>query len=81
MNAAPGSSGARLAAWLQPEPRLDPNRCELKPLQEPVRFGWPNQLSVICRDQYGDIVYVPDLKVCHTIINYTQKYICIKSNL
>lgn len=63
VNAAPGSSGARLAAWLQPEPRLDPNKCELKPIQEPVRYGWPTQLSIICRDQYGDAVYIPDLKV------------------
>lgn len=26
ISGAPGSSGARLAAWLQPEPRLDPNK-------------------------------------------------------
>lgn len=60
---APGSSGARLAAWLQPEPRLDPNRCELKAILEPVRYGWPTQLVVVTRDQYGDNVFVPDLKI------------------
>lgn len=63
VNAVPSSSGARLAAWLQPEPRLDSNKCELKPLEEPIRYGWPTQLSVITRDQYGDVVYVPNLKV------------------
>lgn len=60
---APGSSGARLAAWLQPEPRLDPNRCQLKPISEPVRYGWPTHLRVVTRDQYGDNVFVPDLKI------------------
>lgn len=30
ISGAPGSSGARLAAWLQPEPRLDPNKYEKK---------------------------------------------------
>lgn len=63
VSAAPGSSGARLGAWLQPEPRLDPNRCELKTGQEPFRFGWPNKLQVITRDQYGDTVYIPNLKI------------------
>lgn len=48
---------------MQPEPRLDPNKCELKPISEPVRYGWPTQLTVVTRDQYGDAVYVPNLKV------------------
>lgn len=63
VGAVPGSSGERLACWLQPDSRLDPNKCELKAISEPVRFGWPTQLTVITRDQYGDIVYVPNLKV------------------
>lgn len=63
VNAAPCSSGARLAAWLQPESRLDPSKCELLPLQEPITYGWPTQLAIITRDQYGDSVYVPNLKV------------------
>lgn len=63
VNAAPGSSGARLAAWLQPEPRLDLNQCELKTTQDQLRCGWPAQLTIITRDQYGEIVYIPDLKV------------------
>lgn len=63
VDAVPGSSGARLAAWLQPESRLDPNKCELEEIEEPVRFGWPTDLTVITRDQYGDAVYVPNLKI------------------
>lgn len=63
VGAVPGSSGERLACWLQPDRRLDPNKCELKPIGEPVRYGWPTHLTVITRDQYGDQVYVPNLKV------------------
>lgn len=60
---APGSSGARLAAWLQPESRLDINKCELKLSEEPVHCGWPTAITLIIRDQYGDLVVVPDVKV------------------
>lgn len=60
---APGSSGARLAAWLQPESRLDINKCELKLPDEPVHCGWPTSITLIIRDQYGDLVVVPDVKV------------------
>lgn len=77
VNAAPCSSGARLAAWLQPEPRLDPSKCELLALQEPVTYGWPTQLAIVTRDQYGDIVYVPNLKVrleSGQLIRISNKY-------
>ncbi|XP_030378381.1 E3 ubiquitin-protein ligase highwire [Scaptodrosophila lebanonensis] len=63
VSGAPGSSGARLAAWLQPESRLDPNKCELNTITEPLRYGWPTQVTVTIRDQYGDAVLVPELKV------------------
>ncbi|KAL9885814.1 MYC binding protein highwire isoform 2-T2 [Glossina fuscipes fuscipes] len=63
ISGAPGSSGARLAAWLQPEPRLDPNKCELNTITEPLRYGWPTQITVSIRDQYGDAIVVPELKV------------------
>lgn len=49
--------------WLQPESRLDPNKCELIPISETIRFGWPTHLTIITRDQYGDPVYVPNLMV------------------
>uniref|UniRef100_A0A1B0CBG1 RCR-type E3 ubiquitin transferase n=2 Tax=Lutzomyia longipalpis TaxID=7200 RepID=A0A1B0CBG1_LUTLO len=65
---APGSSGARLAAWLQPEPRLDTNKCELKSIIEPIHYGWPTQLTIVTRDQYGDLVLVADLRVEITAI-------------
>lgn len=73
VGAVPGSSGERLACWLQPDRRLDPNKCELKTISEPVRYGWPTHLTIITRDQYGDPVYVPNLKVCsnETIMNFS----------
>ncbi|XP_037938854.1 E3 ubiquitin-protein ligase highwire [Teleopsis dalmanni] len=63
ISGAPGSSGSRLAAWLQPESRLDPNKCELNTITESLRYGWPTQVTVTIRDQYGDAVLVPELKV------------------
>lgn len=59
----PGSAGARLASWIQPESRLDPNRCELKVVQEPLRCGWPTQFIIETKDQYGNEVYAPNINV------------------
>lgn len=75
VGAVPGSSGERLACWLQPDSRLDPNKCELKAIGEPVLDGWPTQLTIITRDQYGDTVYVPNLKVClcHMFLLYFRR--------
>lgn len=70
VGAVPGSSGARLANWLQPDRHLDPNKCELKPINDPVRYGWPTHLTVVTRDQYGDQVYVPNLKVTKLCLSF-----------
>ena len=59
----PDSAGGRLASWIQPESRLDPNRCELKLFQDPIQSGWPTKLVIETRDQYGEIVYVPNIKI------------------
>lgn len=60
---APGTSGGRLTRWLQPESFVDPGRCELLYAREEMRCGWPAQLTVLTKDQYGDTVHVPNLKV------------------
>ncbi|EDO64470.1 AGAP011177-PA, partial [Anopheles gambiae str. PEST] len=63
---AAGSPGARLAAWLQPESRLDPSRCEIKiisPQTPPLRAGWPSHFRLETRDQYGEEIFVPGIKV------------------
>lgn len=57
------SAGGRLSSWIQPESRLDPNRCELKLFQDPIQSGWPTKLVIETRDQYGEIVYVPNIKI------------------
>lgn len=60
---APDSAGGRLASWIQPESRLDPNRCELKLFQDPIQSGWPTKFQIETRDQYAEIVYVPNIKI------------------
>lgn len=42
---------------------MDPNRCELKLFQDPIQSGWPTKLIIETRDQYGEIVYVPNIKI------------------
>lgn len=58
-----GSSGARLAQWLQPASRVDPKKCRILYSKEEFICGWPAVITVLTSDQYGDIVYVPDMKV------------------
>ncbi|XP_054723026.1 E3 ubiquitin-protein ligase MYCBP2-like [Uloborus diversus] len=58
-----GTSGGRLARWLQPESYVDPKLCELLCSQEELKCGWPAIITVITKDQYGKIVQAPSLKV------------------
>ena len=32
-------------------------------ITEQLRYGWPTQITVTIRDQYGDAIVVPELKV------------------
>ncbi|XP_062580615.1 E3 ubiquitin-protein ligase MYCBP2-like [Saccostrea cucullata] len=59
----PGTSGGRLARWLQPDSYLDPSQCELMYSKEDLRCGWPALITVLTKDQYGQLVHVPNLKV------------------
>ncbi|XP_044762914.1 E3 ubiquitin-protein ligase MYCBP2 [Coccinella septempunctata] len=58
-----GTSGGRLAQWLQPGSRVDPSKCQVLYSKEELRCGWPAMITVITRDQYSDIVHVPTMKV------------------
>ncbi|KFM80170.1 putative E3 ubiquitin-protein ligase MYCBP2, partial [Stegodyphus mimosarum] len=58
-----GTSGGRLARWLQPESYVDPKQCELLCSQEELKCGWPAIITVVTKDQYGKIVQAPSLKV------------------
>ncbi|KAK9891456.1 hypothetical protein WA026_014689 [Henosepilachna vigintioctopunctata] len=58
-----GSSGGRLAQWLQPGSRVDPSKCQVLYSRDELRCGWPAIITVLTRDQYSDIVHVPNMKV------------------
>lgn len=58
-----GSSGGRLAQWLQPGSRVDPKKCQILYSREEFICGWPAVITVLTRDQYSDIVFVPNMKV------------------
>ncbi|KAK6627348.1 hypothetical protein RUM44_009825 [Polyplax serrata] len=55
--------GGRLARWLQPDPYADPSKCEVIYCREDMRCGWPTIVTVLTKDQYSDIVHVPNLKI------------------
>lgn len=59
----PGTSGGRLARWLQPESFVEPRRCEVLYAKEDMRCGWPAIVTILSKDQYGHLVNAPNLKV------------------
>ncbi|KAK2118961.1 E3 ubiquitin-protein ligase mycbp2 [Saguinus oedipus] len=58
----PGSSGGRLARWLQPDSYADPQKTSLILNKDDIRCGWPTTITVQTKDQYGDVVHVPNMK-------------------
>ncbi|XP_038063237.1 E3 ubiquitin-protein ligase MYCBP2-like isoform X3 [Patiria miniata] len=58
-----GTSGGRLARWMQPESYVDPRQCDIVFQREDIRCSMPTIVSIMSRDQYGSLVYVPNLKV------------------
>jgi hypothetical protein len=63
VHCVPGTSGGRLSRWLQPDSYVDPARCEVLYSRDDMKCGWPAIVTVITKDQYGDVVHVPNLKV------------------
>ncbi|KAH9488940.1 E3 ubiquitin-protein ligase mycbp2 [Bulinus truncatus] len=59
----PGTSGGRLARWLQPDSYLDPKQCEIECNQDELKCSWPAHVTVYTKDQYGQLVNVPNLKM------------------
>ncbi len=49
--------------WLQPESYLDPKQCDVVYNKDELKCSWPANLIVQTKDQYGQIVHVPNLKV------------------
>ncbi|XP_046701607.1 E3 ubiquitin-protein ligase MYCBP2 isoform X16 [Silurus meridionalis] len=69
----PNSSGGRLARWLQPDSFADPQKTSLILNKDDIRCGWPATVVVQTKDQYGDVVHVPNMKVEVKAVPVSQK--------
>jgi hypothetical protein len=49
--------------WLQPDSYADPQKTSLILNKDDIRCGWPTIITVQTKDQYGDVVHVPNMKV------------------
>uniref|UniRef100_A0A6Q2X7Z5 E3 ubiquitin-protein ligase MYCBP2 n=1 Tax=Esox lucius TaxID=8010 RepID=A0A6Q2X7Z5_ESOLU len=67
------SSGGRLARWLQPDSYADPQKTSLILNKDDIRCGWPTTVAVQTKDQYGDVVHVPHMKVEVKAVPVSQK--------
>ena len=59
----PGTAGGRLASWLQPESRVSVDNCGVLFKSDEMRCSWPTIITILTRDQYGNIANVPNMKV------------------
>ncbi|XP_025027422.1 E3 ubiquitin-protein ligase MYCBP2 isoform X3 [Python bivittatus] len=73
ISCVPGSSGGRLARWLQPDSYADPQKTSLILNKDDIRCGWPTVVIVQTKDQYGEVVHVPNMKVEVKAIPVSQK--------
>ncbi|XP_031417201.1 E3 ubiquitin-protein ligase MYCBP2 isoform X1 [Clupea harengus] len=69
----PNSSGGRLARWLQPDSYADPQKTSLILNKDDIRCGWPTTVVVQTKDQYGEVVHVPNMKVEVKAVPVSQK--------
>lgn len=60
---AESTAGGRLARWLAPTSRVEPAKCELKAPAIPARPSVKMTLPILVRDQYGENVTSPALRV------------------
>ncbi|XP_059059876.1 E3 ubiquitin-protein ligase MYCBP2 [Achroia grisella] len=60
---AESTAGGRLACWLSPRSRVEPSKCEMKPPPTAPQPSVMTSLAITIRDQYGEIVASPALKV------------------
>ena len=54
--------------WLQPESYLDPKQCDVVYNKDELKCSWPATFIVQTKDQYGQLVHVPNLKVTIIIV-------------
>ena len=67
----PGTSGSRLAKWLQPESYVDADKSKVLFDAEEMRCNWPTIITVATRDQYGEVVQVPHMRV--SVVNFVYR--------
>ncbi|KAJ3592162.1 hypothetical protein NHX12_007291, partial [Muraenolepis orangiensis] len=72
------SSGGRLARWLQPDSYADPQKTSLILNKDDIRCGWPATVVVQTKDQYGDVVHVPNMKVEVKALEATYEPMIVK---
>ncbi|PKU37110.1 hypothetical protein llap_12587 [Limosa lapponica baueri] len=65
--------GISIARWLQPDSYADPQKTSLILNKDDIRCGWPTVITVQTKDQYGDVVHVPNMKVEVKAIPVSQK--------
>lgn len=62
--------------WLQPDSYADPQKTSLILNKDDIRCGWPTTVVVQTKDQYGDVVHVPNMKVRKTLLKEKKKQLC-----
>lgn len=62
-----------LSRWLQPDSYADPQKTALILNKDDIRCGWPATVVVQTKDQYGDVVHVPNMKVEVKAVPVSQK--------
>eukprot|EP00095_Tigriopus_kingsejongensis_P005847 maker-scaffold697_size109876-snap-gene-0.24 protein:Tk05847 transcript:maker-scaffold697_size109876-snap-gene-0.24-mRNA-1 annotation:"e3 ubiquitin-protein ligase mycbp2 isoform x1" len=63
VHCAAGTSGGRLARWLQPESYVDVELCQVLLDPNEMKCSWPTIITIITQDQYGEVVHVPNMRV------------------
>lgn len=60
---------------------MDPSKCEVLYSKDEMKCGWPAIVTIFTKDQYGEVVHVPNLKVPASSIisrNYIKKNIIVQ---
>ncbi|KAI5734120.1 hypothetical protein M8J77_002638 [Diaphorina citri] len=73
VHALPDTSGGRLSRWLQPESYVDVNKTEVLYNADELRRGCPSVVTLITKDQYGNTVYSPNIKVQMKAVPISKK--------
>uniref|UniRef100_A0A8D8RF51 RCR-type E3 ubiquitin transferase n=1 Tax=Cacopsylla melanoneura TaxID=428564 RepID=A0A8D8RF51_9HEMI len=73
VHALPDTSGGRLSRWLQPESYVDVIKTELVYNSDELRRGCPCVITLITKDQYGNTVYSPNMKIQMKAVPISKK--------